>query len=81
MTWNYRIVEYANGKGFGLHEVHYGDNGKEISMTEDPVRFAADSSREVVDALVLANMDATRRPVFVEPKHWSTSKEEADGEH
>lgn len=24
MSWNYRIVEYADGSGFGLHEVYYG---------------------------------------------------------
>ena len=74
MTWNYRIVEYANGKGFGLHEVYYNANGEEISMTETPVTFAGDTRKEVIDALVHAKMDATRRPVFVEPKHWDVPK-------
>jgi hypothetical protein len=23
MSWNYRIVRYRNGEGFGLHEVFY----------------------------------------------------------
>ncbi len=33
MTWNYRIVKYADGSGFGLHEVGYNLMGEPVSMT------------------------------------------------
>ena len=40
MSWNYRIVEYRDGSGFGLHEVFYDDKGQPWSMTEQPASFA-----------------------------------------
>lgn len=72
MSWNYRIVKYANGQGFGLHEVHYDKNGEEIRMTENPAAFVGDTPEDIRDALVFAKMDASRRPVFDEPKEWTT---------
>lgn len=42
MRWNYRIVRYADGRGFGLHEVYYGDEGSPQTMTATPACFAAD---------------------------------------
>lgn len=71
MTWNYRIVRYANGSGFGLHEVHYSADGKETSMTENPAAFVGDTAIEVRSSLVMARMDAYRRPVFNEPPEWA----------
>ena len=72
MNWNYRIVRYADESGFGIHEVHYDKNGREIRMTEKPASFVGDTPEEVRDALVMAKMDASRRPVFEEPESWST---------
>lgn len=70
MSWNYRIVQYADGSGFGLHEVHYNVEGREISMTQEPCGFTGDTEQEVRGALMRAKMDATRRPVFMEPVEW-----------
>lgn len=72
MTWNYRIVEYADGTGFGLHEVHYDKIGVETSMTEDPAAFVGDTPEEVRGSIMMARMDVNRRPVFVEPNDWAT---------
>ena len=30
MTWNYRVVKYSDGSGYGLHEIYYDDDGVEI---------------------------------------------------
>ena len=70
MTWNYRIVKYADGEGFGLHEVHYDSDGKPIRMTERPAVFVGDSPEELRSSLMLAKFDATRRDVFDEPSEW-----------
>ncbi len=71
MTWNYRIVEYINGSGFGLHRVHYDRDDKAIRMSAQPVGFADDSPEEIRSSLMLARMDAHRRPVFKEPEGWT----------
>ena len=70
MPWNYRIVRYADGSGFGLHEVHYDCNQKEIRMSAKPAAFVGDTAEEVRGALMMARMDAIRRPVFEEPDGW-----------
>ncbi len=75
MSWNYRIVAYANGQGYGLHRVHYDANGKEIKMGERPAWFAADTPGEVVTGLVMAKRDAIRHPIFDEPIEWNTEPE------
>ena len=70
MTWNYRIVEYACGTGFGIHEVYYNAAGKEVSMTEQPAVFVGEEPEEVRGSLMMAKMDAHRRPIFKEPDDW-----------
>lgn len=70
MSWNYRIVRYSDGSGYGLHEVHYDMDEHPISITEEPAAFVGDSSEEIVSALMMAKMDAWRRPVFEEPDEW-----------
>ena len=72
MSWNYRIVEYADGDGFGLHEVHYNADGKEVSMTSRPAVFIGDTPEELREALMMASADARKRPVFKEPENWAT---------
>lgn len=71
MSWNYRIVRYADGSGFGLHEVHYEADGTPIRMTEQPCGFAGDTAQDVQVALMRAKMDAQRRPIFDEPPEWT----------
>jgi len=70
MSWNYRIVRYKDGSGFGVHEVYYDGCGKPSSMTEQPVPFCGDTLKDVRESLKLAHADARRRPVFDEPEGW-----------
>jgi hypothetical protein len=73
MSWNYRIVRYADGSGFGLHEVHYDAAGEAIRMTGNPAGFCGDTTEEVRASFIKAKTDAFRRPVFDEPKEWATT--------
>jgi hypothetical protein len=73
MSWNYRIVKYKDGSGYGLHEVYYDDAGLAWSMTERAIDFTADSDDGpggIADAMELAIKDARERPVFDEPTKW-----------
>ena len=70
MTWNYRIVKYSDGSGYGLHEVYYDRRGCETKMTAEPATFVGDTDKDVISSLVLARTDARRRPVFDEPDDW-----------
>lgn len=72
MSWNYRIVKYADGSGFGVHEVHYNSEGKESAMTKEPAAFVGDTAEEVRSGLMMAKADADRRPVFDEPAEWAS---------
>lgn len=78
MSWNYRIVKYPTG-GFGLHEVHYDKDGEPIRMTEQPAGFVADSPEELRSALMLAKMDAQRRPIFEPPERWKHDTDDRRG--
>ncbi len=45
MTWNYRIVQHRDELEetvFGIHEVHYDENGKITSFTEEAVIVGTD---------------------------------------
>lgn len=71
MPWNYRIVQYADGSGYGLHEVYYDADGQPWSMTEAPASFVSDIEEGpsvVKQSLLMARVDSIKRPVFVEPK-------------
>ena len=70
MSWNYRIVQYPDGGGYGLHEVHYDDKGKEKNMTAEPAAFVGDTKREVIASLRMAFDDVRRQPVFKKPSEW-----------
>lgn len=70
MSWNYRIVEYHNGSGFGLHEVYYNEAGEPATMSERPTGFVGESPDEISDALAVAGDDMLRRPVLKEPAEW-----------
>ena len=71
MSWNYRIVRYCNGKGFGLHEVFYDDDGLPWGMTENPATFVCGTDEGpagIKGSLLRARVDAIQRPVFDEPE-------------
>jgi hypothetical protein len=71
MTWNYRIVQYAAGCGYGLHEVYYDDDREPWGMTKEPASFVCDledGPGGIKGSLLKARVDAINRPVFVEPK-------------
>ena len=73
MTWNYRIVQYADNSGFGLHEVYYDQDGQPEAMTETPVGFSVDPNEgpeALKDSLAKAFADACVRSILREPKHW-----------
>jgi hypothetical protein len=68
VTWNYRIIRYSDGSGFGLHEVFY-ENGAPVSMTAEPIPFISDSEegpQGVIESLRMALADAETRPVLDE---------------
>lgn len=72
-SWNYRVVRYKDGSGYGLHEVYYDDDGLPWTMTEDAVRFVCDLSEGpegIAGSLLTARVDARKRPVLDEPKKW-----------
>lgn len=69
--WNYRIVRYKDGSGFGLHEVFYDDEGLAYAMTAEAVRFVCDATegpQGITQSLLTARVDARKRPIFDEPK-------------
>lgn len=71
--WNYRIVKYKSGDGYGLHEVYYDDSGAAWSMTSNPVSFGCDledGPEGVLASMRLALQSAESRDVFDEPKKW-----------
>ena len=73
MSWNYRIVRYKDGSGFGLHEVYYDAEGEPWGMTKEPCSFVCDADegpQGINAALLTARTDARRRPVLDEPKKW-----------
>ena len=70
MTWRYQIVRYRDGDGYGLHEVHYGADGKPVGMTERAVGFVGDSPDDVRQSLTRALVDAVCGPVVNEPIEW-----------
>lgn len=70
MSWNYRIVHYFDGTGYGLHEVYYKPDGSPATMTEQPASFTGESPEDIRGALLMAKVDATKRPVLEEPEEW-----------
>ena len=73
MSWNYRVVRYADGTGFGLHEVFYDADGQPWGMGENPARFVCDAGEtpmEIVRTLAVARTDARLRGVLDEPATW-----------
>jgi hypothetical protein len=68
-TWDYRIIRYADGRGYGLHETYYDENGAPIAMTADPISFSTDASEgpnAIYESLRTALSDAENRPILDE---------------
>jgi hypothetical protein len=73
VSWNYRVVRYRDGSGFGLHEVYYDKDGQPWGMTESAARFTCvpdEGPGGIRDSLRLAATDARLRPVLDEPGTW-----------
>lgn len=71
--WNYRIVRYKDGSGYGLHEVYYDDADLPWAMTEEHASFCCDVDErptDIVSSLQKAIKDAKNRPVLDEPLKW-----------
>ena len=70
MSWNYRIIRYQGGSGFGLHEVYYNKDGKPWGMTEEAARFVCDidedAKEEIKKALEMALKDIQNYEVLNE---------------
>lgn len=66
MSWNYRIVQYEDGSGFGLHEVYYDEQGHPTSMTQRPCSFFSEDVRGLRDSMVLARGGVMHQPVVHE---------------
>lgn len=66
MTWNYRVLRYADGT-LALHEVYYGEDGLPCSYTEHPISFSVDAEEGrdgLVESMTRALRDATERPIL-----------------
>jgi len=66
MTWNYRVLRYADGT-LALHEVYYDKDDRPCSYTENPISFVveADEGLEgLVGSLQMALHDATERSIL-----------------
>jgi hypothetical protein len=70
MSWNYRIVKYKDGTGYGLHEVYYDKGGQPTGMTKRPVSFTCfgdEGPEGIQESLRIARADALKRPTLIEP--------------
>lgn len=83
MSWNYRIVKYKDGSGYGLHEVFYDDNGVPSGMTKNPAGFVSseyEGPAGIHESMMMARTDAIRRPVLEEPDWLGTPPTPQEGE-
>lgn len=63
-TRKYRVVRYADGSGFGLHEIIY--TGNKPARLGKPVTFLGDSAEFVLDDIQSARLEASRASVVNE---------------
>jgi len=78
MSWDYRVVRYANGSGYGLHEVYYDEEGIPVNMTKDPVGFYGETNNELLKTLLMAVRNVIETPILEEPPEWSKKGETFD---
>lgn len=71
MTWNYRIIHYRNGGGYGLQEVFYDADGEPWGMASAEFNSHEDEGPDaVIGALYDAIDDGRQREVLEEPETW-----------
>ena len=68
--WNYRLVKYADGSGFGVHEVYY-ENDKQIGMTETPETLRGKGRKRLKKNIAMMLADVMRQPVLDELQAWA----------
>ena len=71
--WNYRLVQYKDDQGFGLHEVYYDDADQPWGRTDGPATFGCDSEEGpegIIKSLEMALNDAKTRSILVDPIEW-----------
>lgn len=77
VSWNYRVIQhdYDDGAGgtetmFGIHEVHYDDNGEPTMMSAEPVRAECEDLlwmlRVFSEAATRPILDENLKPVGLE---------------
>ena len=68
LMWNYRIIKYCNGGGYGLHEVYYDkETGEPESRTEEPCHFFCwedEGPTGIIKSLQMALDGALSTPVL-----------------
>lgn len=75
--WNYRIIKYMDGRGYGLHEVHYDENGSVrgyaeclatfyVSTEDDELETDEKAQREMIRDIARALADAAARDILDE---------------
>lgn len=68
MTWNYRVMKYADGEGvthFAVHEVYYDAAGNPEMYTENPCAPYGETLEELAEDLKAFSVAFTR-PVLSE---------------
>ncbi|MCI0460317.1 MAG: hypothetical protein L0Z62_25470 [Gemmataceae bacterium] len=69
MTWNYRVIEHdapeSDLGNFGIHEVHYDEEGRVTTWTENAVAVAAETVEALGEELDIMRQ-ALAKPVLKE---------------
>ena len=78
MSWDYRVVQYDDGSGFGLHEVYYDKSGNPTKMTTRPCGFVSDDLQGLCGSLLLAR-GALHSPVVHEAEIETVKKRKVKG--
>ena len=78
MSWNYRVIEFAEAKSIPfrqIHEVYYDAEGSPKSYGEDPAIIAWDIGEENMGHDILQLMvSALSKPVLVEDDFYKSKK-------
>lgn len=71
--WNFRLVKYRDGSGYGIHEVFYDEEGEPFDMSEEATTFQISPPEDgayLVQVMSMALKDCLCQPVFEEPETW-----------
>jgi len=66
VTWDYRVIKTNNGgeTWFGVHEVHYDEDGALWAYTEEPIAIESESE-EGLPKVFEQMLQALERPVLM----------------